>query len=200
MTTVVAVRRRGRTCVVADSLTTYGARRKESYETLAVPSSKLFVIENLVIGTSGDAAWGLVVRNFLAHRQQGQTLSTPRKIVEALFDLFCSCKDTYFIDSKRREPFSPGIFPQILVATVREIFEVTPERSVIENRDVVAIGGGLPFAYGAIKALDRHTDDARALAMAGVRAAAAWDPDTSGPFHGWNITEQGKAEEFFSRS
>jgi hypothetical protein len=52
------------------------------------------------------------------------------------------------------------------------------------------------YAYGAMQAENLYTNDPRKIVLAGIRAAAKWDPSTKGPFFGWEITAEGVFREF----
>ena len=76
------------------------------------------------------------------------------------------------------------------------IVQIFRSGCAIENKNIVAIGGGALFSYGAMKALDGLTEDPGEIAMVGIKAAAAWDPNASGPFSGWDISAIGEFSEF----
>jgi ATP-dependent protease HslVU (ClpYQ) peptidase subunit len=196
MTTIVAVRRNGQTCVVADSLVTYGNRRKESYGHLLVPSAKLLLCNGAIVGFPGSVAWDQCLKEFF--RLLGHDIGTCNlNAVQKLFSNFWqSFKEGVEIAQIPDERFTSFSSCQIIVARHDCIFEITAEGCVIENKNVVVVGNGVPFSHGAIRALEPFTQDPFELAMAGVRAAAAWDPNTSGPFLGWSISKTGEFAEF----
>ena len=195
MTTIVAVRKKGRTCIVSDSLTVYGGRKEVSGR-LIVPSQKLLFWENAIIGFSGDSAWSHVFLDFLRSQKKGALPVTSQEILASFSTLWRSFRSTYFLKSSYDEDDHFSSICRIVIATQKELFKLTVEGAVIGNENVVAIGGGYPFAYGAVRAIDSCHENPYEIAMAGVRAASAWDPDTSGPFSGWHISEAGEFAEF----
>jgi ATP-dependent protease HslVU (ClpYQ) peptidase subunit len=233
MTTIVAVRKNDRTCIVSDSLVTYGGRRKEVYEKLLSPVSKLFRCDDAVIGFSGANEWEYCLAKFIVSSKIKIGSCRPEVLRAAFSNFMNFLKRTWpfvTISQERFTSFSPC---QMVIARPDYLFEVTVEGCLIENKSVIAIGDGRPFAYGAIRALelisenpfhfedvhyletnadraesrdlshsrklalDSCTQNAGELAVAGVRAAASWDPYTLGPFYGWNISERGDFDEFF---
>jgi len=197
MTTIVAVRKRGRTCIVSDTLVTYRERRKEASGHLIVPASKLVVCNKMVVGCTGSVSLNHFIPEFLRSSQDILKTGNSRSL-QCLFSMFWSeLKQKYNTAQIPEDRFTSFSRCQIVLALPDRLFEVTAEGCVIENKGVVAIGGGHPFAHGAMKALE-DLDSPTEIAMAGIRAAAAWDPNTSGPFSGWNISETGKCSEFSS--
>lgn len=195
MTTIVAVRKKGRTCIVSDSLTVYGTR-KEASGHLLVPSQKLIFWENTVIGFSGDSAWRHVFLNFLNSQKKKTRLVTCTEILSSFSRLWRSFRPTYFLNSTYDEDDHFFSICRIVVAAPEGIFKLTVEGSIVSNENIVAIGGGDLFAYGAARAVDSYNDDAFKIAMAGIKAASVWDPNTSSPFFGWHISEDGKFAGF----
>lgn len=196
MTTIVAVRKNQRTCIVSDSLVTYGERRKEAYEKLLAPAPKLLRINNAVIGFSGANVWEHCLEKFIVSSKAGIDSCQPL-VLRSLFSNFLErLKERWSFSSISGERFTSFSECQIVIARPDSLFEVTIEGCVIENKNIIAIGNGRPFAYGAIQALNPFIEDSAKLAMAGMGAAAAWDPSTSGPFFGWHISESGKFTEF----
>ncbi len=196
MTTIVAVRKHGRTCIVSDSLVTFGKRRKEASGHLIPPTSKLFFYKNEVIGYAGSLALDCFMIEFL---KSSATVigSSDSQAIQAVFSMFWSeLKRKYDIAQISHDRFTSFSCCQIVLALPDSLFEITVEGCAIENKNIVAIGGGAPFSYGAMMALDGLTEDPGEIAMAGIKAAAAWDPNTSGPFSGWDISAIGEFSEF----
>ena len=172
MTTIVAVKKHGRTCIVSDSQTTYGAR-KETRENLIVNSSKLFFWENAIIGFSGSSTWKHAFLDFLhlqktpAQRIKGslQLLpSSPETVLSSFSKLWRSFRSHYLltpVSDKNSQYFSCC---RILVATRQNIFKLTIEGGVVCNENMAAIGSGLPFAYGAMRAVDGFIESPLELA------------------------------------
>lgn len=196
MTTIIAVRKKGRTCIVSDSLTVYGERRKEARDSLIVCTSKLLRFENIVVGFTGDSAWRHVFLDFLRVQKQCLGKLTIEDLITSFQKLWSSCRSEYLISSSQSEYDYYFSCCRIIVTTSKGLFVITIDGKVSKNENLAAIGGGYPFAYGASRAIEDLSDDPFEIAMAGIRAAAAWDPDTSAPFFGWNISETGKLSEF----
>lgn len=189
MTTIVAVRKNGRTCIVSDSLVTYGARRKEASETLLEPTSKLLLCKNAIVGFSGSSSWEHCLKQFIGSSKIDLGSCTSEVLRRTFSNFLEWLRSTWAFASTYESRFTSFSECQIVIARRDCLFEVAIEGCVIENRDVVVIGNGRPFAYGAIKALDPSIEASEELAIAGIRAAAAWDPNTLGPFYGWLISE-----------
>ena len=195
MTTIVAVRKHGRTCVVSDSLTVYG-NRKEAGTNLIADSSKLFFWENAIIGFAGSATWKHVFLDFLRSQKKLFHPFTHEVLLSSFSTLWRSFRSAYSLESSFNENsyYSPDC--RVVVATQENMYELTLHGVLISNKNMLAIGGGFPFAYGAMRALDCSSLNSSDVAMASIRAAAAWDPTTSGPFSGWLISERGEFNEF----
>lgn len=197
MTTIVAVRKNGRTCIVSDSLVTYGERRKEAYEKLLPPTSKLLRCDNAILGFSGASAWEHCLKEFVVSSKVDVGSCSP-EILRTMFSNFLeSLRYDYSFASIPDERFTSFSKCQIVIARSDYLFEVTVEGCVIENKNIIAIGNGRPFSCGAIKALDPFIQAPEELAIAGIRAAAVWDPKTLGPFYGWHVSDEGEWAEFF---
>ena len=196
MTTIVAIRKNGSTCIVSDSLVTYGKRRKESYGELLVPTPKLSLCKNAIVGFSGSVAWDHGIKEILSSSEYDIGSCSPYILQKLFSDFWQLFLNKYEIAQVSKERFTSFSKCQMVIARPDSLFEITVEGCVIENKDSIVIGNGAPFSYGAIKALEPLMQDSLELAMAGIKAAAAWDPNTLGPFCGWHISERGEFSEF----
>jgi ATP-dependent protease HslVU (ClpYQ) peptidase subunit len=201
MTTIIAVRENGekaRVCIVADSLLVKGGRKEIGGGSFIFSCPKLFVCGDSIVGLSGAVVWNHAIKNLLANRFNGKSLKDPDSLVDDLFDLPFLAHSLYSSTVKQKKLLFE--LPSTIVANVHGIFEIMDSGRVVKCRNIGIVGTGRQYAHGAIKAENLYSKDLRKIALAGIRAAAKWDPYTKGPFLGWEIAADGIFQEFSEQS
>ena len=197
MTTIIAVREnkeKGGVCIVADSLRVLRGRKELGGGRFTSSYPKLFVCGDSIVGASGSSTWNHAMKNLVANQLNGKSLKDPDSLVDNLFDLPFLARSLYSPTSKEKKLLFE--IPSTIVANVHGIFEIMDSGKVVRYRSVGVVGSGREYTYGAMKAENLYTCDLRKVALAGIRAAAKWDPGTKGPFFGWEISAEGVFREF----
>ncbi len=195
MSTVVAVRRGCRTCIAADSLTTFGEQKQSA--AWDRHSDKLQAVDDGVIAVVGSAAHSLVLESIMRHRRVRLDLRDRLAIFESFRRLHAELKERYFLnpkdDGEDNDPYESSRI-DALIAGPWGIFGVYSLREVYEYRHFWAIGSGADYALGAMHARMDAEDSAEALAEAGIRAGAEFDTGSGLPMtlRGFELRENGE--------
>ena len=156
-TTVVAVRRNGRTVLAGDGQVSLGPTiiKAQAKKVRTLMDGKI------AVGFAGSAADGLA----LFERLEGKLREYGGNITRASVEL---AKDW------RTDKMLRRLEAVILVADKENLFLISGTGDVLEPEDgIAAIGSGGPYALAAARALARHTEmDAREIAVEALRLAA----------------------------
>lgn len=174
MSIIVVVRKNGRAVIAADSA--------QSDDDLVLRSeyvrnfTKLLKSGDTWLGLAGWSAAQDIVESALARDDLELDFSSRRAIFESSRKLHELMKNEYFIDTQE-EKEQPVESSQVsaLLANRNGIFELESYRSVAEYERYWALGSGKKLALGAMHALYKTEADAETIALAGLRAACAFD-------------------------
>jgi ATP-dependent HslUV protease subunit HslV len=186
MSTVVVVKKAGKACIAADSLTSFGdLRLGADYE---VDSDKILVTENGYIGIVGSAAHQLVMESIFKNKEVKTDFSSRLAIFETFRDLHPILKEKYFLNSKDEDddPYESTHIDALITCT-HGIFGVHSLREVSEYKKFWAIGSGSEFALGAMFAVYDQYDTAEEIAAAGVKAGAEFNNASSMPMSSYVV-------------
>lgn len=186
MSTIVVVKKAGKVCIAADSLTSFGDLSMGSdYD---ADSDKILQCENAYLGIVGSAAHHLVMQSIIQQPEIKMDFSTRLTIFESFRQLHPMLKEKYFLNAKDEDD-DPYESTQIdaLIASPHGIFGVHSLREVCEYKKFWAIGSGSEYALGAMFAVYDHYDSADKIAEAGVRAGAEFNNATAMPMTSYTV-------------
>ncbi len=174
MSIVCAVKKSNEIAISADSLLSYGSLQASSRH--LKNSGKLYRVNGSVIGLVGWNAISGIVEHLILRDKKIFRLGGRMEIMSTLLDLHERMKDDYYLrTSESRDQPVESIQLQGLVVNKHGLFEINSYREVNEYLTFWAMGSGRRLALGAMHALYDREMSARAIAEAGVRAAAEFD-------------------------
>jgi ATP-dependent HslUV protease subunit HslV len=174
MSTVVAVKKGGKICIAADSLTSFGDMRLRA--TYDADYSKILGWGDTHIGIVGSAAHQLVLGSLLKEKKLAKDFTSRLAVFETFRGFHPVLKEKYYLNPKDEDddPYESTRI-DALIANPHGIFGVHALREVIEYTRFWAIGSGCEFALGAMFSVFDLYDDAEQIAAAGVRAGAEFN-------------------------
>ncbi|HKJ52979.1 MAG TPA: MFS transporter [Gammaproteobacteria bacterium] len=174
MSIVCAAIKHGEVSISADTLMSCGALTASS--THRENSSKLYPVNGSVIGLVGWCAISTVLEHLIQQDGKLFRFDNRMEILASLLKLHQKMKRDYFLES-REDRDQPVESTQLhaLIVNAHGLFEACSYRSVSEYKTFWAIGSGRRLALGAMHASYTAKKSARAIAEAGVRAAAEFD-------------------------
>ncbi len=182
MSTIAAVRKNGRACIAADTLTTFGDTKLSS-EFDSAPD-KIHVYKGNYFGIVGYAAHLTVMQSMLDRYGDELVFTSQMEIFESFRKLHPVLKKKYYLNPSPKgeddEPYESSQI-NILIVNAHGIFAVHELREVYEYSRFWAIGSGGEIALGAMHALYGHEEDAEVIARKSVEAAAAFNNATALP-------------------
>jgi ATP-dependent HslUV protease, peptidase subunit HslV len=194
MSTVVVVKKAGKVCIAADSLTSFGDLTLNSKYDVA--HDKILHHNNNYLGIVGSAAHQLVLESLLASKKLAEDkividFSSRLAIFESFRALHPVLKEHYFLNAKDEDD-DPYESTQIdaLIANPSGIFGVHSLREVTEYKKFWAIGSGAEYALGAMFAVFDNAVSAEEVAHAGVAAGAEFNNASSMPLSSYVIDLQ----------
>jgi len=192
MSTVVAVKKAGKICIAADSLTSFGDLKLSSKYDAA--HDKILRFDQNYFGIVGSAAHQLVLESVfpskkIVDKKIDIDLSSRLSIFESFRTLHPILKEKYFLNAKDEDD-DPYESTQIdaLIANPFGIFGVHSLREVTEYNKFWAIGSGAEYALGAMFAVYDTAATAEEIAHAGVAAGAEFNNASSMPLSSY-VTE-----------
>lgn len=186
MSTIVVVKKNGKACIAADSLTSFGdLRMGAGYET---DYDKIQKHDDSFYGIVGSAAHALVMESILKDSDVKVDLSSRENIFETFRALHPVLKEKYFLNAKDEDedPYEASHI-DALIMNPHGIFGVYSLREVSEFTRFWAIGSGSEYALGAMFAVYDQLDSAEEIAKIGVQAGAEFNNATSLPLTSYTI-------------
>ncbi|MDH5423921.1 MAG: MFS transporter [Gammaproteobacteria bacterium] len=191
MSTIVVVKKAGKVCIAADSLTSFGdLRMGATYEKVY---DKVQTFDGNYFGIVGSAAHELVMASVLKEDALKENeieidFTSRENIFESFRALHPVLKDKYFLNSKDEDedPYEATRI-DALIANAQGIFGVYSLREVSEFNRFWAIGSGSEFALGAMYAMYDRLDSAEDIAKIGVEAGAEFNSSTALPMTSYTI-------------
>jgi ATP-dependent HslUV protease subunit HslV len=186
MSTVVVVRKNGRACIAADSLTSFGDT-KQSSEFVA-DADKILHFQDFYLGIVGSAAHHLVMKSLFLHHADKIDFSSQLAIFESLKAIHPVLKEEYFLNSKDEDEDSYETSRMdALLMSPKGIFGLYSMREVDEYTRFWAVGSGSEYALGAMQAVYDRLDTAEDIAAAGVHAGATFDNASALPMSSFSV-------------
>lgn len=186
MSTIVVVKKNGKACIAADSLTSFGDLRMGSnYESAY---DKVQKHDDSYYGIVGSAAHALVMESILKDSDVKADFSSRDNIFETFRALHPVLKEKYFLNAKDEDedPYE-ATHIDALIMNPNGIFGVYSLREVSEFTKFWAIGSGSEYALGAMFAVYDQFDSAEAIAKAGVEAGAEFNSSTALPLTSYTL-------------
>jgi len=191
MSTIVVVKKAGKVCIAADSLTSFGdLRMGATYEKVY---DKIQKFGDSFYGIVGSAAHALVMESVLKEDALRENeidvdLSSRENIFESFRALHPVLKDKYFLNSKDEDddPYE-ATHIDALIANEQGIFGVYSLREVSEFNRFWAIGSGSEYALGAMFAMYDRLDSAEEIAKIGIEAGAEFNNATAMPMTSYTL-------------
>jgi ATP-dependent HslUV protease subunit HslV len=194
MSTVVVVKKAGKVCIAADSLTSFGDLKLNSMYDAA--HDKILHHDENYLGIVGSAAHQLVLESLLTSKKISDKkieidFSSRLAIFETFRALHPVLKEKYFLNAKDEDD-DPYESTQIdaLIANPSGIFGVHSLREVTEYKKFWAIGSGAEYALGAMFAVFDNAASAEEVAHAGVAAGAEFNNASSMPLSSYIVDLQ----------
>ncbi len=179
MSTVVVVKKNGRMCIAADTLTSWGGTKlSRSY---LANNSKIVRIGDSYIGLVGSTAHKLVIQSYFATCGQ-YSFKNKLDIFETWRAFHRRLKEDYHLNPKdeKDDPYETSHM-NVLIAAPPGIFGVYALRSVDEYEKFWAFGSGTDYALGALYCLYDRYETAEEIARGAIEAAAEFDNATALP-------------------
>lgn len=186
MSTIVVVKKNGKACIAADSLTTFGDLRMSS--NFDASHDKIQSYGDGYFGIVGSAAHALVLDSIINNKKVKIDFSDRMNIFETFRAMHPVLKDKYFLNAKDEEddPYEANHI-DALICNEHGIFGAHSLREVSEYKSFWAIGSGAEYALGAMFALYDRLDSAEEIAKAGVEAGAEFNSSTSLPMTSYTV-------------
>ncbi|MHC4416250.1 MAG: hypothetical protein ACYS0G_13290 [Planctomycetota bacterium] len=174
MSIVVAVTKKDRTVMAADSLNVFGQERIPTDNSKAV---KVRPIGTTLLAITGWSVYANILDDLLA---EGDTppLGNEREIFAFFLDLWRQLHERYpFVNDQAHSKDSPfgDLDASFLVANRHGIFKVSQDASVCRFDKYYAIGSGCVYALGALYQIYNVDEDATQLARRAVETAIEFD-------------------------
>ncbi len=194
MSTVVVVKKAGKVCIAADSLTSFGDLKLNSVYDAA--HDKILRFDENYLGIVGSAAHQLVLESVFASKKIIDKkieidLSSRLGIFESFRTLHPVLKQKYFLNAKDEDD-DPYESTQIdaLIANPFGIFGIHSLREVTEYKKFWAIGSGAEYALGAMFAVFEQATTAEEIAHVGVAAGAEFNNASAMPLSSYQLDLQ----------
>ena len=181
MSTVVVVKKNGRACIGADTLTKRGYE-KASAEYIA-NYSKILKFGNTYFATVGLTVWQQVLTSYFGQMKRLPSFRSASAIFEAIRRMHPVLRDDYFLRPEEQDDdeFESSRL-DTLIANPYGIFGLHSLRAVQEFGKFYAFGSGSGYAIGAMYAVYDTHDSAEEIARIGLEAGAEFDDGTGAPF------------------
>lgn len=194
MSTIVVVKKNGRACIAADSLTTFGATKQSAL--FDSDHDKISPVGDSYIGIVGSAAHQMVLDSALESLEDEPEFGSRREIFETFRKLHPVLKDDYFLNPKHEdEDDYESSRIDALIVNSKGVFGIYALREVFEYTQFWAIGSGSEYALGALHALYDRIDDPEELALAAVRAGATFDASSAMPHTAYTVVLESAENE-----
>jgi ATP-dependent protease HslVU (ClpYQ) peptidase subunit len=186
MSTIVAVKKNGKACIAADTLTTFGEVKQSSE--FDKTHDKIYLHRGTYFGIVGSAAHHIVIQSLLTKHGDDLDFSSQLDIFESFRKLHPILKEDYFLNPKDEEddPYESSRIDTLLI-NPHGIFAVYALREVFEYSRFWAVGSGGDIALGAMYAIYNRLESAEEIAKVGVEAGATFNNATALPLTSYTI-------------
>jgi ATP-dependent protease HslVU (ClpYQ) peptidase subunit len=186
MSTLVVVKKNGRACIAAETLTSFGSNKQLS--TYVVNPEKIYRVGDSYLGMVGSAAHDLVMASIFGQLKKNPTFQTRLEIFEFFRSIHPRLKEEYFLNPKDEEddPYESSQL-EICIANRYGIFSVFSLREVDEYTKFWAMGSGSEYALGAMYAVYESLESAEEIAAIGVKAGIEFDDGSAAPITSYSV-------------
>lgn len=173
MSTVVVVRKNGRACIAADSLTSWGSTKMNAAH--LANNSKIVQVGDTYIGITGATTHKFVIQNYFSKCEE-YSFNGKLDIFETWLKFHKVLKEEYHLNPKENDddPYETSQM-NVLLANPHGIFGIYALRSVDEFSRFWAFGSGTDYALGALFTCYDQFDNPEDIARAAINAAAEFD-------------------------
>lgn len=180
MSTIVAVKKNGKACIAADTLTTFGEIKQSSE--FDNTHDKIHLYKDTYFGIVGSAAHHTVIKSILDKYGEELKFNNQLAIFESFRKLHPILKENYYLNPKDEDddPYESSRIDTLVVNT-HGIFAVYALREVFEYSKFWAVGSGGDIALGAMYAMYEQEDNVEAIAKKGIEAGATFNNTTALP-------------------
>jgi ATP-dependent HslUV protease subunit HslV len=179
MTTIVVVRKNGRACIAADTLSSWGSTLQSS--AYLAGNSKIVKVGDTYIGISGTATHKFVIESYFAGCEN-YSFKGKQDIFETWREFHKSLKEDYYLKpGDDKDDIYETSHMHVLIANPSGIFGVYAWRSVDEYKKFWAFGSGTDYALGALHCSYDRYDKPEDIARVAVETAAEFDNGTGLP-------------------
>jgi ATP-dependent HslUV protease, peptidase subunit HslV len=180
MSTIVVVKKNGKACIAADSLTTWGSTLQSS--TYLAGNSKIIQVGETFLGIAGSAAHKLVLQSYFSRLEQPCSFRSRQEIFEVWAEMHKHLKEDFHLNPHdEKDAAYETSQMSVLLANPDGIFGVYSLRSVDEFTKFWAFGSGTDYALGALYYCYERLKDAEEIARRAIEAAAEFDDGTALP-------------------
>ena len=186
MSTIVAVKKNGKACIAADTLTTFGEIKQSSeYD---ITHDKIHAYKDNYLGIVGSAAHHTVIQSILEKHGEALSFNNQFSVFEAFRKLHPILKEDYFLNPKDEDddPYESSRIDTLIINPYG-IYAVYALREVFEYSKFWAVGSGGDIALGAMFAIYEREDNAETIAKVGIEAGATFDNSTALPMTSYMI-------------
>lgn len=186
MSTIVAVKKNGKACIAADTLTTFGEIKQSSEYDLT--HEKIHLYKDNYFGIVGSAAHHMVIKSILENHGEELSFNSHFNVFESFRKLHPILKDDYYLNPKDEDddPYESSRIDTLIVNS-QGIFAVYSLREVFEYSKFWAIGSGGDIALGAMHAIYDREDDVETIAKIAIEAGATFNNATALPMTSYTI-------------
>jgi ATP-dependent HslUV protease, peptidase subunit HslV len=180
MSTIVVVKKAGKTVIAADSMSSYGDTKVTAK--YITGRKKIHQCGNSFIGVVGSAAHNNVVCS-IAHKYHDQiSFNSVQQIFESYLKLHPILKEEYFINVTEgdRDTYESSQI-DALIANPYGIFGMYSWREVYEYERFWAIGSGAEFALGSMYATYDLMDEPEDIARLAIETSCEFDSRSGTP-------------------
>jgi ATP-dependent protease HslVU (ClpYQ) peptidase subunit len=179
MTTLVVVKKNGRACIAADSLTSWGGTLLSS--NYLAGNSKILQVGDNYIGITGVVTHRFVIESYFSSCEK-YSFKNKQDIFETWREFHKSLKENYHLKpgDDKEDPYETSHM-HVLIANPYGIFGVYAMRSVDEYKRFWAFGSGTDYALGALYCSYDRYDNPEDIAKAAIEAAAEFDNGSALP-------------------
>ncbi len=180
MSTVIVVKKSGKTVIAADTMSAYGDTKVTAKYMNG--RSKIHKCGASYVGVVGSAANNNVLASIIDKYERRLSFKSTKDIFNTYLKLHPILKAEYYInvtEGEHDEYESSQI--DALIANAHGIFGMYSWREVYEYERFWAIGSGSEYALGAMYVAYDKTDDPEEIAMLGLKAACEFDSGSGLP-------------------
>ena len=180
MSTIVAVKKNGKACIAADTLTTFGEVKQSSDYDLT--HEKIHLYKNNYFGIVGSAAHHMVIKSVLENHGHELSFNSHFEVFESFRKLHPILKEEYYLNPKDEDddPYESSRIDALIVNT-SGIYAVYSLREVFEYSKFWAVGSGGDIALGAMYAIYEREGKVEDIATIGIEAGATFNNVTGLP-------------------